>query len=87
VDKEVDRPIWQVKQRWARRSDYARVKTFDFSNFQGPKNFFENQKFYPSGKKPTGPTLLNLPDWSGGFLTIALYSGSFFPHSRETDYL
>ena len=70
-------PIWQVKQRWARRFDPARAKILIFKKILLQKmerkifaslfvkEIFWKSKFWPSGNEPKLP---NLPDRTGGTL-------------------
>jgi hypothetical protein len=79
--KLASRPIWQVKQRWARRFDPIgrkfRYTTKLFlqrmkQTFFAPLfvKFLVDQNFCSSGIEPADPTLLNLPDRTGCRLWI-----------------
>jgi hypothetical protein len=66
VDKGAAYSIWQVKQRWARRFNPDRVKTFDFQKIIPTKNiakfflqeiFMKNKNFTPMDIELSGSLL------------------------------
>ena len=73
MDKEAARPIWQAKQRWAHRFDPTRAKILIYKKIflqTMKQTFFAVRKAVDQNFwiEPAGPTLLNLPDRTGGFL-------------------